>query len=367
MSHALKRESKRPWSVQVHGVEVVGVWRPPYWHVRFTLRGRRYKKTTRCEYRMPAQAEAGRIVSAMTAPRSATITIAELFDAWLAWQLLHFRKRSNTANADRSRARCIVAHLDEMGVTLLADLTAVQVEAMRTSLIEQKRAPKTVNNYLMTVGAAVRWAVGQGMLESNPLAGVQLIPKRSLQRRFVRVYSKAEFDAIIHAATDLPSPFMEAVLLAAYSGLRRSEICALNVRDIERNGEQLALRIERGKSASPRVVPLHRSLVPIISGLARERASDAPLFIMGEGRACGQRMHPQMLGRAVSDIVHQLGITDVRHPLHTLRHTFASRLLLELRQPEAVVMQLMGHRDSATLRQYTHVQRSDTEAAIAAL
>ena len=148
----------------------------------------------------------------------------------------------------------------------------------------------------------------------------------------------------------------DAVLELLYgSGLRVSEVCSLEVGDVDARRQWLSVW---GKGSKERRVPLSGpasdALSAWLSGGRRELletsstpppASDA-LFLNRRGRP----LTPRDVRR----------ILDHRSPVpthpHALRHTFATHLLdggADLR----AVQELLGHADLATTQIYTHVSR----------
>jgi len=148
-------------------------------------------------------------------------------------------------------------------------------------------------------------------------------------------------------------------------GLRLAEALALRVGDVDL--ERGMLRINLGKGGKDRVVPVGNETVRWLTDWVERREA-----LGYDGRAtlfCGIRTHgAQLKSRAVQRLVERLareaGI-EKRVTPHTLRHTFATRLLrsgFNLRE----VQQMLGHAGVATTQIYTHVDPVDLAAKVKA-
>lgn len=152
------------------------------------------------------------------------------------------------------------------------------------------------------------------------------------------------------------------------TGLRVSELCSLNLEDINFNQGEISVL---GKGKKVRVVFISeealeylakylqaRSVIKLIiaeNENSRERieipdvAKKQPLFISNRGN----RINPRFVERMVGKYSKKAGITKQVTP-HTLRHTFATDLLqagADIRS----VQSLLGHSNITTTQVYTHV------------
>ena len=144
-----------------------------------------------------------------------------------------------------------------------------------------------------------------------------------------------------------------AILETIYScGLRISELCGLNVEDIDW-GEQL-VRV-RGKGRKERLVPIGEPALAAIrnywSVLERAPAGNTPVFLSENGRAGG--LQARILQRRLKQHLAAAGLDPHLTP-HKLRHSYATHLLeggADLRS----VQELLGHAHLVTTQVYTHV------------
>jgi integrase len=152
-------------------------------------------------------------------------------------------------------------------------------------------------------------------------------------RRVPHIYSRDEIDALVLAATRLPSSdlllpktYAALISLLAATGLRISEALQLLVSDITSNG----LLIRRAKFQKTRLVPLHATAV---TGLARylthrqeARCGGDHVFVSDEG----QPLVYWKVHSVFRTLLKSAGIEPSagRWPrIHELRHTLAVRAL----------------------------------------
>jgi integrase len=164
-------------------------------------------------------------------------------------------------------------------------------------------------------------------------------------------------DELRHALTALPAPFDLYVMLAAYAGLRASEIAGLDRRDVT----EARVTVEHGKGGKSRTVETHPEL------WRRIRLVPAgPIGLLGSGQI--------MTGDQISHRTnYQLDKVRLPHlTLHTFRHRFATMLL----RPKALggagadlltVSELMGHANPNTTKIYCLVTSEQRRLAVNAL
>jgi site-specific recombinase XerD len=197
-----------------------------------------------------------------------------------------------------------------------------------------------------------RWAVERGLVALDPTLELS-VP--AAPRRLPRVLRADELGQLIDESSsdrDVTRPRDDALLELLYgSGLRVSELCGLDIDDIDLARRRVTVW---GKGSRQRAVPISepaaRAVRAWIDGDRATAVAAAPdrraLFL----NARHVRMSPRDVRRVV----------DRRSPVpthpHALRHTFATHLLdngADLR----VVQELLGHTDVATTQIYTHVSR----------
>jgi integrase/recombinase XerC len=251
------------------------------------------------------------------------------------------------------------------------------VQKYRDNLVAVGRKPAGVNRRLAGLRAFFAWAVKTGSMASNPAAAVKglrqarRVPKAldtqevyKLQRTAAAQRQLAEAKArkgnitpaVANAQRD------EAVLnLLLYTGLRVGEVASLHVADVVLNDRSGKVIVRSGKGRKYREVPLHKEARNAVATYLEVRPQE-----QGESLFLGQR---GPLGpRGIQMRLTALGeATGVEVTPHTLRHTFATRLLREAGADLVTVAALMGHSSVATTAIYTQPSEADLVEAVEGL
>jgi len=208
-------------------------------------------------------------------------------------------------------------------------------------------APATVCRKVSVLSSFFSFLVDLGELDANPARRIPL-PKPA--SRIPNAISEDEAQQLIGA---VESPFEGAMmLLMLTAGLRRSEVGAIRLEDVDLENQSLLVR---GKGAKQRMVPLMPQTAEAIRNyLAARPEVDQPYLFLNPQ---GQRLANDYLNRTLRRILARTGLAKRITP-HMLRHTFATHLVrngVDVR----TVQELLGHSDLQTTANYLH---SDTRA-----
>jgi len=171
----------------------------------------------------------------------------------------------------------------------------------------------------------------------------QLIPE---------VLTEAEVFQLIGAidSQDLLGARDRAILLLLYgAGIRVSELCALNLQDVD----ETFIRV-KGKGGKERLVPIAPVVVEALDhylGHFRLQGEQQALFLSAKGK----RLDRSAIWRQVKERAQLAGISKEISP-HTLRHCFATHLL-EQGADLRVIQEMLGHASIGTTDRYTQVSQ----------
>jgi integrase/recombinase XerD len=178
-------------------------------------------------------------------------------------------------------------------------------------------------------------------------AEVQNIPWPRVAQNLPAVIDRDHVQALL-AKVD-PLKYRMVVMTAYGTGLRISEILALEVRDVD--GKAGLIHVRHGKGNRPRLVPLpHRLLEALREYWQRERPRGPLLF---PGQAPDKQLCPDTVRRAVHCAAAELGIQR-RVTMHAFRHSFATHLL-EAGEDLRTIQVLLGHRSIRNTTRYLQV------------
>ena len=201
---------------------------------------------------------------------------------------------------------------------------------------------ETRRSRLATIRKFYRWAYKRGLIESNPADDLPSI------KREVGIPRPAPDDVIAEALAKASPRAGLAIMLAAFAGLRRSEIASLSREDFTPDG----IRV-KGKGGKHRLVPM----APPIAEAVRQ-LPPGPVF-PSYGRTRGQALRSD----GVAFIVEQY--LPAPWTLHSLRHRFAT-VAYQRTHDLRSVQQLLGHSSVETTQVYTWVGADELNTAVSA-
>lgn len=283
------------------------------------------------------------------------LTLESWFDRWLDGEVQSRVKRSSY----RTYQNLYCRHLrPALGGCLLDRLTADDIRGMVAELYRKSLAPSTVRGVMRLLNAAMQCAWEEGHIRRNPCRRIRL---QADERPEQRVLDSAEQAHLRDACLQTGN---EAALLGLYTGLRLGEVCALQWTDVDWQEQTITIRRTVQRMAQPdgmRRTALHigapktarsRRVVPVpgflVQQLEKRYQSRRSNWMFGREQAA----EPRTIQRRLKSTARKLGLSDVH--FHTLRHTFATRLV-ELGVDVKTVSVLLGHSSTrTTLDCYTH-------------
>ncbi len=264
--------------------------------------------------------------------------------------------KSNKSPLSYLRDIQIFKHFSEnMKVDKLAYITASKLEAYKARRQEQGARPSTINRELNTIKAMLNKAVAWGCLSRNP---AQTVRKLKETKRQVRFLSPDEIKSLISAANERMRLMIMTFL---YTGLRRDELINATWNDLDFKRKLLIVQSKEDwhpKDYEVRHIPLNDKLLGLLRPLNRNN-SRYIFSTKGGGRLIGN-----ILSRDFRKLVRILGIKNAS--IHTLRHTFASYLVMN-RVDIYTVQKLLGHSSIKTTEIYAHLAPDYLKSAIARL
>ena len=242
---------------------------------------------------------------------------------------------------------------------VICDASAETVRQFLAHLGEQQYSAATMARKIATLRSFYKWADRRGLAANNPMTVIRT-PRQG--KRLPKAITIEQVEQLLSAPSDsdVLGRRDRAMLETLYStGIRVSELVALNVADLDLAGEALHVR---GKGKKERVVPLGSHALgavarytemlradPRFGPMARDNPHALPLFLNKHGG----RLSSRSVRRKLDKYLKQVGLDPTISP-HTLRHSFATHLLdngADLRS----VQELLGHQSLSTTQIYTHL------------
>ena len=226
--------------------------------------------------------------------------------------------------------------------------------AIRAVLME-KYAPATANRMLCALRRVLKEARRLGLMSADDYAAAVDLPSvRGESPSRGRALKNSEIAALLKVCRDDPSLLgvRDAALLAILSGtgLRRSEVVALDVADFD--PATGSLQVRHGKGKKSRTVYLPDGASRLVFSWLELRGSTPGALINPIRRGDHIEMR-QMTDQAVMVILQKRGLQAkvANFSPHDFRRTFISNLL-EAGADVLTVSRLAGHADPATTSKY---------------
>ena len=189
-----------------------------------------------------------------------------------------------------------------------------------------------------------------GQVDNNPAQHVKA-PKQA--RKLPKTLDVDQVSALLDAGADSVLELRDVAMFELFysSGLRLSELSALDLSDIDTYDKQLT--VQQGKGGKSRLLPVGTKALQALQEWLKVRPAvdenESALFTSAKGKRLGNRSIQLRLKQWCV----KKGIPEAVHP-HMLRHSFATHLLESSRDLRAV-QELLGHENISTTQIYTHL------------
>jgi site-specific recombinase XerD len=213
---------------------------------------------------------------------------------------------------------------------------------------------KTINMEVMLLRSIFNLAKNWGFTKENPTEGVKMlkIPTHIMQR----FLTKEECKKLLGQCNKWEYPIFFTFL---NTGMRKGELLNLEWRDVDFDRKKIRIRIKDNwaPKTSEREIPINDNLFSVFESL-KESSKEGYVFQDEKG----QQIQNNRLRKRLIILARKCGLQNVTK-LHTLRHTFASHLVMNgIDLP--TVKKLLGHTDIKTTMIYSHLAEEHVDKAV---
>ena len=265
-------------------------------------------------------------------------------------------------NVKRYSPHTLLAYKEDLGQFLdycatinevndFPDVTSKMVRDGMGIEMSKGRKATTTRRKLSVLRTLFKYLMREGRLAEDPTETI-ILPKTG--RRLPVFVPDYQMDEILDSE-DLQGGFPEVrdrlVLLMAYcTGMRRSELVGLKIRDIDFAGKSLVIT---GKGNKQRLIPLANELIADMQVYLEFRKKQITrehgyFFITDKGAPVYDKFIYRLVVRCLGKVT-----TSSKRSPQVLRHTFATQLLNNGACIEAI-RALLGHSDLSATQVYTH-------------
>ena len=315
------------------------------------------------------------------------ITVAQYFHDWLT---LYKIKSLKEASFDRLETTVNTHIIPGLGSIQLGNISPNSIQALINDKSE-KKSYSTVKKIYDALNACFKHAVNMDDLYKNPM-GLILMPNKdkfAIQKKTINILTNEDIKQFVLEATrkHKTGAYMYinglALVLALNTGLRVGELIGLNINSIDLNNNTITVRrnlilvkdraankksnyttIEQSTKteSGKRVIPLNRTarkMVELLISVNRKYRTKLNYLLVSRN---GTPILLRSLQNTFDSILRRCGIDHCG--IHTLRHTFASKLL-EQGVDIKTVSELLGHSSiKITYDTYIHILQKTKSNAV---
>lgn len=241
--------------------------------------------------------------------------------------------------------------LDEKNIANLKSISERAIRLYLMGMNEDKLAKTSISRKLSALRGFLDYAVREKFIEQNP---AKQISNPKLKRNLPETISLDSFKEIIKLKFEDESEYKKLLTISIFEllygcALRVSELCGLNVGDIDFNRKSIRVF---GKGSKERIIPISNKSIEALKEYNKLRAPfkyNDPLLVVETGK----RIYPRFVQRQVSKYISLISDINKKSP-HVLRHSAATHMLDEGADLLAV-KEILGHENLSTTQIYTHV------------
>lgn len=231
--------------------------------------------------------------------------------------------------------------------TDLSNFARSDVQQYIDELTANKKSAATINAYY----AAIR-ALAKYLNKPEAVEDIRIVKAPKIMSEAPIALDKKERHKIRREIDRTGNKRNIAIFMTLlYTGIRISELVALDKSDIEVSERKGNLYVRNGKGNKSRTIPLHPEARRAIRQYLEERTDNDPALFLST--------HKKRISvRSVQSLCEKYDI----HP-HKFRHTFVTDLV-DAGVDDETIRTLTGHEHVAMIARYRSVRQEDKEAAI---
>ncbi len=218
----------------------------------------------------------------------------------------------------------------------------------------KKWQPKTVNGMRDTLSSVFKFGILNKYLEENPLSRVKQVPVPETE--YAKYFSEEDLEELWNSVDPFWKDHFEFMV---HTGLRKSELINLKWENVNLIGKNpnitiISSRDWKTKTGKRRTIALNKTAF----GIVNRWIGKHNLLVFTDMR--GNKIDPD---RFLLVLKKALAKTDLYGGVHTLRHTFA-RKILESGATFYELGKLLGHSETTVTEKYAHFSPSHMQKVV---
>lgn len=180
------------------------------------------------------------------------ITIAEMVSQYRKFAKEYYTKNGKPTSEFVAMRYALNPLAEKFGSMDANDFGPTELREVQAHFVTLGWSRRVVNKQIQRILRMVKWAVGQPLVESSVLVGLQAVPP--LKRGRTKAVDYARIKPVDQKAIEAIRPHTSPVIMAMVdlqrlTGMRPAEVCNLRTCDLSMDGDVWEYRIEEHKTA----------------------------------------------------------------------------------------------------------------------
>jgi integrase len=246
----------------------------------------------------------------------------------------------------------------------LSEINIQDIEVIKLSMIGEGMAPNYIEKTFNVITQVFKFAINMyGYNGEIPTSKIKVTRKDNKRDRFL---TEKEANLLLEELLSISEQLHDMALLSLYCGLRAGEIFKLKWSHINFDNNRVLLRDR--KNGQNIQLPMHSKVKEMLTRNTPSIENVCDEYIFKTINNEQKKQISASFRKAVEKLGFNKGVTDPRHKVvfHTLRHTYASRLVMKGVDLYTTQI-LMGHKNSTMTQRYAHLAPEHLDKAVSVL
>lgn len=262
--------------------------------------------------------------------------------------------------ARKHKEHCSTWLYPHLGDMPLRSVGISQLNKIKATMMAKKRSPRTMQAVFRTFSMIWTSARDAEIVVADSPTKKKSFKLPKIDNERLRFLKTNETKRLIDCIRKRSTQVADMALVSLESGLRFGEVATLTWATVDMPNKSLQVIHTKGKK--DRIVPMTKRLYTLFQKLKKQAASD---LVFPNQHGNRHKQVPSLFKRGLKDSKLNEGIEDrkLKATFHTLRHTYASRMVqqgVDLYK----LQKLLGHSTPALTARYAKLADDDLRKAV---
>lgn len=217
-------------------------------------------------------------------------------------------------------------------------------------LAKKNNQPITRRRKLTSLKNFFQFLESENLIKNNPVKNIAMPKVKEKEPSYLTEAELRKLVGIIKKDKSKHQKRNELIVtIFIETGIRISELVNLDAGDIDAKSKTIIVKRKGGQRQS---IPINAKLARKIKQASMKKEMDEPLFFSSFKKRITQRR----VGMLIQKYLKLAGITKPNISVHSIRHSFCSRLL-EKGVNLKTIQILAGHKNISTTERYLHIDK----------